>query len=184
MMMNRESGLLVIIDVQEKLAASILDIEPLVANVARLIDGARSLDVAVCATEHCPTSIGPTLALLAERLHDDEILEKVHFSAALEENFQAHVKRLASRQILVCGTEAHVCVLQSALTLQAQGFETFLITDASSSRHASDRDAAFLRASQAGVQLVTTEMVLFEWMKRADIPEFRQVLALVKSGLS
>ena len=179
--MNRESSLLLIVDIQEKLAASILDIEPLVANAERLITAATQLNVPTCATEHFPASIGRTIPALKDKLLDEQIVEKVHFSAALEDSFQTHVRQLQPQQIMVCGTEAHVCVLQTALMLQLQGFDTFLITDASSSRRASDRAAAFERAGQEGVRLVTTEMVLFEWMKRADIPEFRDILALVKS---
>ena len=179
--MNRESSLLLIVDIQEKLAASILDIEPLVANAERLVDAATRLNVPICATEHFPARIGGTVASLKDRLLDEQIVEKVHFSAALEDSFQAHVIKLQPQQIMVCGTEAHVCVLQTVLMLQSQGFDTFLVTDASSSRRASDRDAAFHRAGQEGVRLVTTEMVLFEWMKRADIPEFRDILALIKS---
>ncbi|MGQ7846226.1 isochorismatase family protein [Granulosicoccus sp. 3-233] len=181
MLMDRETSLLLIVDVQEKLAASILDIDPLVAVVDRLIDVADLLNVPVCASEHFPAAIGATLAPLREKLRNERVVQKVHFSAALEDDFQALMKHLQPKQILVCGTEAHVCVLQTVLMLQAQGFDTFLITDASSSRHASDRDAAFQRAARQGVQLVTSEMVMFEWMQRADIPEFREVLRLIKS---
>lgn len=180
MLINREQSLLLVIDVQEKLAASITAIEPLVNTVDKLIKAATQLQVPVCVTEHCSASIGPTIARLRENLKDDQILEKVHFSAALEDSFQARMKELNPRQIIICGTEAHVCVLQTALELRAQGFDTCLVTDASSSRRVSDREAAFSRAQQAGIQLVTAEMVLFEWMKRADIPEFRDILALVK----
>lgn len=181
MLMNRETSLLLVIDLQEKLTVSIPDIDPVLATVARLMDAARQLDVSVCATEHCPASIGSTLAPLRERLREEQIIEKVHFSAALEESFQARLEQWQPQQIIVCGAEAHVCVLQTVLTLRARGFETFLVSDASASRRPSDRDAAFHRASMAGAQLVSSEMVLFEWMQRADIPEFRKILTLIKS---
>lgn len=179
--MNRETSLLLVIDVQEKLTASIPDVEPVVAAVERLVRAAGRLRVPVCATEHFPASIGGTVNSLKELIGVDRIIEKVHFSAALEERFQSRLQKLNPRQVIVCGTEAHVCVLQTVLTLRSQGFDTFLVSDASASRHASDRDAALLRASQEGVRVVTSEMVLFEWMERADIPEFREVLTLIKS---
>lgn len=181
MLINREQSLLLLIDLQERLVPSITDIESLLTAVKNLIEAATLLGVPVCATEHCPASIGPTIAPLKDMLTDEQIIEKVHFSAALEDSLQKRLKGMKAPQIIICGTEAHVCVLQTAMTLCAQGFDTFVVSDASSSRRLSDREAAFSRARQTGVQLVTSEMVLFEWMKRADIPEFRDVLALVKS---
>lgn len=183
MLMNREGSLLLVIDVQGKLTASIPDIKPVLAAVKRLVDSANQLRVPICVTEHCPERIGSTIAPIRDVLLDEQIVQKVHFSAVSEDVFQSRIQKLQPQQIVVCGTEAHVCVLQTVLMLRAQGFDTFLVTDASSSRHTSDRDTAFLRASQEGVRLVTSEMVLFEWMKRADIPEFREILALVKTRL-
>lgn len=180
-LMNKEKCLLLVVDVQEKLAASITDIDAVVAAVKCMVDAANLLRVPVCVTEHFPARIGSTLACLRESLSEARTLEKVHFSAAAEDRFQAFLHELQPRQIIVCGTEAHVCVLQTVLALRLQGYDTFLVTDASSSRRTADRDAAFMRVSQQGVSLVSSEMVLFEWMKRADIPEFRDVLALVKS---
>ena len=81
---------------------------------------------------------------------------------------------------MIGGIEAHVCVLQTAIDLESQGFEAFVVTDAVGSRSKASRKLALSRLEKAGVDVVDSEMVLFEWMERAGTPEFKQLQALVK----
>lgn len=181
MLIDRQHSLLLLIDVQTKLAASIPHIDPVVATIQRLIEAARGVQVPVLATEHCPQQIGPTIGVLRDRLAADQITAKVHFAAWQEAGFQTQLQTLERRQVVICGTEAHVCVLQSALQLHAAGYEVYLVHDASTSRFLSDRDCAVQRARQEGVRIVSAEMVMFEWLGRADGPEFRELLPVIKS---
>ncbi len=84
--------------------------------------------------------------------------------------------------IVIAGCEAHVCLMQTALGLLEEEFEVWVVTDACSSRSERNRDAAFDRLAGAGAELVTTEMVAFEWLRTAEHPVFREVLGLVKQG--
>jgi len=82
--------------------------------------------------------------------------------------------------VVIAGCEAHVCLMQTALGLLEEDFDVWVVTDACSSRTERNRDAAFDRLAGAGAELVTTEMVAFEWLRTAEHPAFREVLGLVK----
>ncbi len=175
------TSLLVVIDVQARLAPAVPGHERLIARAGALVDAAKLLRVPALATEHVPEGIGPTVPALRERFGDDAVLPKTHFSCADEPSVLAAIEALGRRQVLVCGMEAHVCVMQGALGLAQRGFEVYLARDACGSRREEDRDAALARMASAGVRITTVESAMFEWMHRADRPEWRALLALVKS---
>jgi len=111
------------------------------------------------------------------------VLEKIHFDAVSEPACTERFAALDRPQAVIAGTEAHVCVLQTALGLKQAGYEPYLVVDAVSSRNATDKAAAVGRLRDAGVSAVTTEMVLFEWLARGDTAEFRDLLPLIKDDL-
>ncbi|WP_415035946.1 hydrolase [Azonexus sp.] len=180
MLISRTDSLLLIVDLQEKLAPAIHDNEAVAANAVRLLEAARLLAVPACVSEQYVKGLGPSLPAICSAGSAAQFFEKVHFSCAAEpgvlELLQAHEKR----QIILCGTETHVCVLQSALGLLAAGFQVFLVEDAAGSRTPENRRAAIERLRAAGVSIVTTEMVLFEWLHRAANEDFRRLLPLIK----
>ena len=134
----------------------------------------------VLITEHCPAQIGATLAsLLAER-GTAAVLSKVHFAASDEPALAQHIAACNRPQIVIAGVESHVCVLQSALALAERGYRPFVVADATGSRTDESREVALQRLRSAQVQIVTTEMVLFEWLEHAERPELRELLALIK----
>lgn len=177
-----DQSVLVIIDVQERLCPAMGDPRRVLHNGMRLIKGAARLNVPVVATEQYPQGIGPTMFDLRDLLPDGAVIQKMTFSAAREPAFTARLADLGVRQVVMMGTEAHVCVQQSALELAEKGFEVFVVTDACSSRKPSDQDAAYERMAAKGLSMVTTEMVLFEWMGEAGTDAFRDVLPLIKYG--
>ncbi len=85
-------------------------------------------------------------------------------------------------QVILCGMEAHVCVLQTALQLQSRGFSTYIVDDATGSQNNTDKNTAFQRAQQEGVRVVSSSMVMFEWLGNADGNEFKSVLELIKNA--
>lgn len=85
-------------------------------------------------------------------------------------------------QVILCGMEAHVCVLQTALQLQSRGFSTYIVDDATGSQNNADKNTAFQRAQQEGVRVVSSSMVMFEWLGNADGNEFKSVLELIKNA--
>lgn len=178
--MRAEESALLLIDVQARLAPAIHEVDRVTENVAKLIAGARRLEVPVLATEHCPEAIGSTLPELRAQLQDEEIYGKRHFDACAEAGFREKVARAARHQWVLCGTEAHVCLLQAALGLRQLGAAVFVVADATGSRAEENKRLALERMRHAGCVIVTTEMVLFEWLHHADNPAFKEILRLIK----
>lgn len=179
-LMRATDSALLLVDLQQRLAPAIPEVERLVFNAGRLLTGARRLELPVLASEHCPAAIGPTVAALRGRLAPEEIYEKSHFCAAAEAGFRERLAAIGRGQWVLCGTETHVCLLQTALGLRALGSAVFVVADATGSRREEDRAAALARLQAAGCSLVTTEMVLFEWLGHAGNPAFKDLLEIIK----
>ncbi len=142
---------------------------------------ARLLDLPIRVTEHCADRIGHSVPEIASLTQSGDILPKTHFCCTDEPAAIINLDALARKQVVIAGMEAHVCAMQAALGLADHGYECFFVHDASGSRRALDHAAAIERLRMNDVQIVTTEMVMFEWLKRADVPEFRELLTIVKS---
>ncbi len=181
MRIGRDTSFLLIIDMQEKLVPAVEQPDRVVANAARLMSGAARLEVPILLTEHYPKGIGPIVPALRDLAPAGAVLEKIHFDAVSEPACAERFAALDRPQAVIAGTEAHVCVLQSALGLKQAGYEPYLVIDAVSSRNATDKAAPVARLRDAGVAAVTTEMVLFEWLARGDTAEFRDLLPLIKA---
>lgn len=179
-LIDRSRSRLLVVDLQQKLLPAVRDAETLVRNAGILIDAARGLDVPVLASEQYPTGLGPTVPEVAQRLRPGETLAKLTFSCMRE---PALAERLSDRgrpQVVVCGAEGHVCVLQTALDLRAGGADVFVVTDAVSTRREHSMAVATRRMEAAGIHLVTTEMVVFEWLRTAADPAFRTLSRLIR----
>lgn len=181
MRLRRATSFLLVVDVQTRLAPAVSGHDRVIARAGALLDAAKLLGVPALASEHVPEGIGPIVPDLAARLVPDEIVRKTHFSCADEPRCLERFRALSRPQALVCGMEAHVCVMQTALGLAERGFEVFVVRDACGSRREEDRETALARLGRDGVDVVTAEMAMFEWMHRADAPEFRDLLRAVKS---
>ena len=175
--LNAADSLLLVVDMQEKLLPAIHDADALRGRVARLAQAARLLSVPVWATEHWPGKIGGTHADL--RVHIDHIVAKTHFDACREAEFLAGWPADRPR-VLLTGTEAHICVLQTGLGLARAGLRPVLVSDGIGSRRTSDWTAACERWRHHGLETISAEMALFEWLETPAHPAFREVLALVK----
>lgn len=168
---------LLIIDPQARLMPMIDAAETVLRRCMQLATAARELRIPVIGTEQNPDGLGPNIAGL--RALCDTTVAKFHFSAVHEAGF---VERLPSGRntLVVAGCEAHVCVLQTTLSLLEAGRPVKWVSDAVGSRHAFDRDAATARARAMGADIVTTEMVLFEWLRTSRHPSFKAVLKLIR----
>ncbi len=176
--------MLLLIDLQSKLVPAIADATFCLDQCRLLLSAARILGVPIRATEHCADRVGPTVPDLRDHLAPDEILDKIHFDASAEPPILEKLRAMDRPTIVVAGAEAHVCVLQTVLGLKGKGFEPVLVADAIASRTKASQTLAIERIRHHGVDIVSTEMVLFEWLKLANTPEFKKLLPMIKSGKS
>ena len=168
---------LLIIDPQSRLMPAIDGADELIRRCTQLAAAARELKLPVIGTEQNPAGLGPNVPELKALC--DTTFAKFHFSAAAEPGFLALLPS-DRKTLVVAGCEAHVCVLQSVIGFIEAGYHVKLVIDAIGSRHAHNRDAAITRAGSLGADLVTTEMVLFEWLQTSQHPSFRAVSKLIR----
>lgn len=181
MLLTADNSILVVIDVQERLAPAVADAAAAVARVGLMMTAARRLGVPLLVTEQYPKGLGRTIAPLAAIATVDETIEKIHFSAAAEPAVRNQLALMAPRrQAVVCGMETHVCVLQTAFGLKDAGWQVFVVADGSSTRKPLDHRCGLDRMGRGGIAIVTAEMVVFEWLGRAATPEFRELSRLIK----
>jgi nicotinamidase-related amidase len=174
---DRAASTLLIVDFQSRLMPAIADGAALVANARRLIDAARMFGVPVLFTEQNAGGLGATLPELAPS-EDGRIAHKMSFDACRTAGF---LDRLRDRRdLVVAGCETHVCVLQTVLGLIDAGRRVYLVRDAVGSRRAESKETAILRMAHHGAEIVTTEMVVFEWLGTAEHPRTRDAIALIK----
>lgn len=177
MLLTAESSTLLLVDLQERLMPVIHDGPSVVANTRRLAEGAGLLDVPVCATEQNPAGLGPTVPEVAA--FPQLVMAKTAFGAVAEAAF-ATLLPPGTEEVVVAGCEAHVCVLQTVLGLLAKRHRVLLVADAVGSRDPRNRDLAIDRMQRHGAEVVSTEMVLFEWLRDSHHPRFREVHQLIR----
>jgi nicotinamidase-related amidase len=176
-LLNPRNAVLLLVDLQQRLVPAMHDGETMVARAVRLAEAARLLDVPVVATEQYPAGLGPTVAPLAG--YPRATLAKTVFSPTDDPGF-ADLLPADAAEVVVAGCEAHVCVLQTVAGLLAQGRRAVVVSDAVGSRDPASAAAALDRVARHGAEVVTSEMVLFEWLRDAAHPRFREVQKLLR----
>jgi nicotinamidase-related amidase len=179
MKLDRSRAALIVVDVQEGFRPAVLDFEQVARNVATLVRAAHILGLPTLVTEQYPKGLGPTVAEVAEHLGVTPI-EKVCFSAVDAEGFPSALHGADRDQVLLCGIEAHVCVNQTAEDLIADGAEVHVAQDAVSSRTAENRALGLHKMERSGAVVTSVETALFELLRQAGTPEFKEIQALVK----
>ena len=180
MLIDAADAALLVIDVQTRLAAAMHEREACLARCRTLIEAALRLELPVLVSEQYPQGLGHTVEALAPLLARAQIFPKRHFSCAAEPALGAALGALGRAQIVLCGMEAHVCVLQTALGLQAKGLTPVVVADAVASRRPQSRQLALERLRAHQIEIVDAEMVLFEWLREAGTPAFKSLLPLIK----
>jgi nicotinamidase-related amidase len=203
MLLDVEESQLVLVDFQSRLMPAIAEGPAVLANAIRLAKLATLLKVPAFVTEQNPSGLGGSVPELQVALQEAgaRVLSKMQFSAVEEglgewlrppvkpiqgnaRSLPKHLQKASAGSergtIVVAGCEAHVCLLQTALDLLEDEFDVWVVTDACGSRTERNRDAAFDRLAGAGVELVTTEMVAFEWIRGAEHPHFKATQSLIK----
>ena len=175
--LNLEDCLLLVIDIQERLIPVIHQHEEVIHNANILLKGMEILGVPVIVTEQYPKGLGNSCKEII--LGDDaKVMEKITFSCLGNDYIKESVQ--TKKQIIICGVEAHICVLKTALDLLDEGYQVHLITDAVSSRKKENKQVAIERMKQSGVFISSTEMILFQLLDKAGTEEFKLISKLIK----
>ena len=173
--LDRGDAVLLVIDIQERLAAAMAERARVVANAGHLIAGARLLGVPVVHTEQYPRGLGPTVEELRPALAPDAPVEKLTFDCCGEPAFVPALEGTGRATAVVCGMEAHICVLQTVLGLLARGMTVHVAADAVCSRDLGNARTALELLRDAGAVITCTETVLFQLLGRAGTPEFKAI---------
>jgi len=173
-------SLFLVVDIQKKLAPVIWNGEGAIEVNYKLIQCAQALSVPYAVTEQYPSGLGHTVDVLMPLIDSDRVFEKMTFSSLGEDHILVELKKQGRKQIIVTGMETHVCVLQTVLDLLDHGYDVYVVDDGVSSRTPENKMLGLERMRQCGAQIVSSEMVMFEWLGRAGTEEFKKVLPLIK----
>lgn len=178
--LQRENSALIVIDIQEKILPVIYENERVVDNAVKLINGFKILNSPIFFTEQYPKGLGPTEARIKSALEDRNAIYKMSFSCFGAGNLFKELKNKKIKQVVVCGIESHVCVMQTTLDLLANDFFVHVAADAVSSRRKFDYETALERMRSNGVEISLTESILFEMLNVCGTDEFKAISKLVK----
>lgn len=169
-----------VIDIQERLRPVMDEGDQLVRKVAMLLEGLRVLEVPILVTEQYPKGLGPTIENVRKLIPSFSPVEKVTFSCLEEPAFQQTLGALSGKTIIICGIEAHVCVLQTVVDLIGEGYQPVVVADCISSRNPVDITIALERMKMEGAIVTTCESILFELLVKAGTAQFKAISRLVK----
>ena len=179
-MLKRDETVLVVVDVQGKLATLMYEKEKLFRNLQILIRGARILDLPIIWTEQYPKGLGPTIPEIGSLLDGLTPIEKIDFSCCGESRFMTKLNAINRNQVLICGIETHVCIYQTTLDLIKLGHEVQVVADAVSSRTRENKEIGLQKMAAAGAAITSVEMLLFELLRAAGTDEFKAISNLLK----
>jgi nicotinamidase-related amidase len=169
-----------VIDIQEKLFPAMAGKEELLANCLKLIKGLQILRIPLVVTQQYSKGLGETIPEIASQIQNFSFIEKRDFSCCGEPSVLSRIGELEAKNIIICGIESHVCVLQTALDLKESGFNPVIVMDAVSSRHPASIDLAKERFRYENIMMTSTESILFELTRSSAAPEFKAISILVK----
>lgn len=175
MLLQANDSVVLLIDIQQRLAPAIANSQAVTDAAAWVLELAPQFNIPVLVTEQYPKGLGHTVPDLAALVSPEHIIEKIHFSAFQEVAVSQRLNRLQRHQVVVMGTETHVCVLQTVLDLISANYQVFVVEEAVGSRHFNNKTLALSRMQQAGAQIISKEMLAFEWLHKAGTDLFRHI---------
>jgi nicotinamidase-related amidase len=179
-MIRKEDCVLLVLDIQGTLFETMVDKERMLAVSLKMIDFVKRIGIPIVATEQYPKGLGPSLPEIAESLPEVEFIPKRSFSCFGELKFDARLRALGRKTVIVVGMETHICVNQTVLDGIAKGYHMYLVADGISSFSKLDTQLAFERLRAAGATVATSEMAMFEILRVAKTPDFKKCFDLLK----
>ncbi len=178
--LHREDAVLVIVDIQERLAAAMGDRQKVIANCLHLINAAGLLRIPILITEQYPKGLGPTVSEIKDALESYNPIEKIAFSCCGEQKFLDELASVGKRKIILAGMETHVCVLQTCIGLLKEGHSVHVVRDAVCSRKTDDYTTGVEYMRDAGATITCTETILFQLLEKAGTEEFKIISKRIK----
>ena len=180
-MLTKDNTLLICIDIQLNLAKAMFDREGLLASTRKLIGGVNVLNIPILWTEQNPERLGATLPEIAELMPADvQPVSKMSFSCCGAEDFVGALKASRRSDVLLAGIETHICVLQTAMELMGMGFRVQAVADCVCSRTPENKTVGIERMRSMGVQITSVETALFELLRTAAAPHFKEIARIIK----
>lgn len=180
MRITKENTIGLVIDIQERLVPAMFEKETLLKNCQTLIRGLNELGVQLVVTQQYTKGLGDTAEEIREVVPGFTYIEKRDFSCCDEPAFAEKLKKINAKNIVICGIESHVCVLQTAVDLKAAGYNPVVVMDCVSSRVPASIEIARERFRFEGIMMTSYESILFELTRSASAPEFKAISKLVK----
>jgi len=175
-----DDSILCVVDIQEKLLPHISNHQQVVKQSSMLIEAARMLGIPLVVSEQVPRALGPTVPQTKEHLQGIGIIEKTSFSCMACEDYEKVLETIGRKTLVLCGIEAHVCIMLTALEALEKGYNVAVAADAVGSRTDANCQLAIARMRQEGVTVTSAEMTIMEWTGGATHPRFREIIKLVK----
>ncbi len=179
-LLSKHEAVLVIVDIQERLASVVQKKDSVINNCGRLIELAKLYNIPIIVTEQYPKGLGRTVGELKSVLPDLNPIEKTNFNCCAESGFTDELDRLSRKTVILTGMETHICVLQTCIDLLMKGYYVHLVSDAVSSRTEDNWKIGIKYMRAAGAVISGTETVLFQLLKAAGSDEFKAISKLVK----
>jgi nicotinamidase-related amidase len=180
MRITRENTIGLVIDIQERLVPAMAENEALVKNSKILIEGLQTLSIPLLVTQQYTKGLGETIAEIGSIITNFSPIEKRDFSCCDETSVREQLKLYDAQNVIICGIESHVCVLQTAIDLKEAGYNPVVVMDCVSSRSLDNVDLAAERFRHEGIMMTSYESVLFELTRSSAAEEFRAISKLVK----
>ena len=179
-LINEHNTLLLIVDIQERLIKAITNHDSLLNNVIKLIKASEILDIGKIYTEQNPHKLGPTINILKSS-KNSQTYHKMSFSCCECIEVKKALADKGKINIVICGIESHICILQTALDLLRSNYNVIVVIDAVASRNCIDHEISIQRLHSNGAVITTTEAVIFELCRTAKRPEFKEISTLIKN---
>jgi nicotinamidase-related amidase len=180
--LNREDSALIVIDIQERLAAAMKEtiIEKVIKNSGILIETAKLFGMPIVVSEQYRKGLGATVPVLQEKIAGAGVSEKLHFDCTKDDILSKKIAATGRKTFIIIGIETHVCVFQTALSLLGQGYRVVIASDAVASRRQHDWEYSLRALAQAGAVIYPTETISFMLLEKAGTEEFKKLSPLFK----
>lgn len=180
MRITKENTLGLVIDIQERLVPAMGEQELFLASAKKLITGLAELEISMVVSQQYPNGLGQTLPEVASLIPNYAPIDKTDFSCWDVSEIQEAITAKEGKNIIICGIESHVCVLQTAVDMKAAGLNPIIVVDAVDSRKALDKSMAIERFKSEGILIVTVEQILFELTRGAKAPAFKAISKIIR----